>query len=226
MILVAEDLPAPAELTRRSDKHGIALIRSPLDSNTLILELQYFLGNLLADKVILHGVFMEVMGMGVLLSGEAGIGKSELALELISRGHRLIADDAPEFSRIAPDIINGTCPNVLREFLEVRGLGIINVRAMFGDSATKQNKYLRLIIHLEPMDEEDLSQIDRLHGSRQTRDVLGVPIPEIRLPVAPGRNLAVLAEIAVRNHMLTLKGYEAHHDFVSRQQALIDRDEL
>ncbi|NIP73858.1 MAG: HPr kinase/phosphorylase [Gammaproteobacteria bacterium] len=225
LVLVADDQCVPAELTAAADAAGIPLLASALDSDELVTALQYYLGNILAEKIILHGVFMEVMGMGVLLTGEAGIGKSELALELISRGHRLIADDAPEFARVAPDIINGTCPNVLREFLEVRGLGMINVRAMFGDSAIKQNKYLRLIIQLEHMNDEGLLEIDRLRGSRRTSTVLGVEIPEITLPVAPGRNLAVLVEIAVRNHLLALKGYEAHRDFVRRQRNAMNQDE-
>lgn len=225
LVLLADNLRAPDGLAAAADAAGIPLLASALDSDELVTTLQYYLGNMLAEKIILHGVFMEVMGMGVLLTGEAGIGKSELALELITRGHRLIADDAPEFARIAPDIVNGTCPNVLREFLEVRGLGMINVRAMFGDSAIKQNKYLRLIIQLEHMNDEGLREIDRLRGSRRTSTVLGVEIPEITLPVAPGRNLAVLVEIAVRNHLLALKGYEAHRDFVRRQRNAMNQDE-
>jgi HPr kinase/phosphorylase len=164
---------------------------------------------------------MEVMAIGVLITGSSGIGKSELALELISRGHRLIADDAPQFSKIAPDIINGTCPKSLQDFLEVRGLGILNVRELFGDSAIKKNKYLKLIVQLQPMDMKNHSLIDRLEGSYNTRNLLDMNIPEITLPVAPGRNLAVMMECAARNHILRDDGYNATEIFAKRQEKLI-----
>ncbi len=224
IVLICNSKPIPPGFQEASNKHQIPLFVSRLDSNRLITNLQYFLGHLLAEKTTLHGVFMEVIGIGVLLSGESSIGKSELALELITRGHRLIADDAPEFSRIAPDIVSGTCPDVLREFLEVRGLGIINVRAMFGDSAIKSSKYLRLMIRLEHMSDDQLREIDRIQGNRRIVKLLGVDVPELTLPVAPGRNLAVLVETAVRNHILSLKGYEAYREFIKRQQQLLDQD--
>ncbi|HEY4731712.1 MAG TPA: HPr(Ser) kinase/phosphatase, partial [Gammaproteobacteria bacterium] len=148
---------------------------------------------------------------------------SELALELITRGHRLIADDAPEFSRISPDALNGVCPSALSGFLEVRGLGILNIRSMFGDSAIKQNRNLRLIVHLQHMGDEELRKIDRLQGSRQSVTILEVEVPRIILPVAPGRNLAVLVEGAVRDHILHLKGYSAAQDFIDHQQRLISK---
>ena len=226
LVIVANDLKAPADLLDMAERGEIPFLCSRLESHRLITHLQYFMGNLLAEKTTMHGVFMEVMGIGVLLSGESSIGKSELALELITRGHRLIADDAPEFTRVMPDTISGTCPDLLREFLEVRGLGVINVRTMFGDSAIKNTKYLRLVIRLEAMDDERLRGIDRLQGSRSTRKILGVDVPEISLPVAPGRNLAVLVETAVRNHIQNMKGYDACADFVARQhQAIGHSDE-
>ena len=160
--------------------------------------------------------------MGVLLSGDAAVGKSELALALISRGHRLIADDAPEFAQLAPDILNGTCPPLLRDFLEVRGLGILNVRAMFGDSAVRRKKDLHLIIHLKKMSDRELTRIDRLEGSHSVRSIQGVSVPEFTLPVAPGRNLAILVEAAVRHHALRLRGYDAGIDFAERQAHMID----
>lgn len=161
---------------------------------------------------------MDVLGVGVLIMGDSGTGKSELALELVSRGHRLVADDAPEFRKITPDTISGACPLGMTPFLEVRGLGILNVQALFGDSAVKKDKYLRLIVHLEHMSADKLRVIDRLQGDYRIRRVLSVEIPEIRLPVAPGRNLAVLLECAVRNHSLKMQGYNAAEDFCERQQ--------
>jgi len=173
--------------------------------------------------VTLHGVYLEVMSIGVLLTGESGVGKSELALELITRGHRLIADDAPEFSRIAPDIVNGTCPKGLLDFLEVRGLGILNVRELLGAGALRSNKYLRLIIRLERLEGEGLINLDRLEGSYSERRVLGLDFPEIVLPVTAGRNLAVLVECAARNHILRMSGYNSADDFMHRQRALLDK---
>ena len=174
----------------------------------------------------LHGVFMDVLGMGVLIMGDSGTGKSELALELVSLGHRLIADDAPEFSRIASETISGSCPFGMNAFLEVRGLGILNVQALFGDSAIKKDKYLRLIVHLEQMTPERLRKIDRLQGDYRLRNVLGVDIPEIWLPVAPGRNLAVLLECAVRNHSLKIQGYNAADDFCEQQRQAMAKEHI
>lgn len=175
------------------------------------------------QKVTLHGVFMEVMGLGVLLSGASGVGKSELALELLNRGHRLIADDAPAFGRAAAGALLGECPAGLRDFLEVRGLGVINIRSMFSDQAITAQAELKLILHLEAMGGERLVAVDRLRPSRDNVTVLGQAIPRITLPVAPGRNLAILAETAVRSYVLELGGYDAATDFSRRQGKLLRR---
>ncbi len=135
----------------------------------------------------------------------------------------MIADDAPEFSRIAPDILDGKCPSILSDFLEVRGLGLINIRSMFGDSAVKQHKYLQLIIHLKQMTPEELAKMDRLRGSHASRYILGLEIPEVTLPIAPGREMAILVETAARQHILKLKGYNAADAFIARQQAAIEK---
>ena len=149
----------------------------------------------------------------MLITGESGTGKSELALELITRGHRLVADDAPEFTLIAPDVIDGNCPDMLRDLLEVRGLGVLNVREMFGQTAVKPSKYLRLIVHLKPQKLDAPGDgMARLTGDVGYREVLDVQIPCITIPVAPGRNIAVLAEAAVRSHMLKSKGFDPGPD--------------
>jgi HPr kinase/phosphorylase len=220
LVIIAKDLAAPEDLLQAAEKSGIPVLSSRLSGQGTIKNLQYYLSNYFAEKVTLHGVFMEVMGTGVLITGESSIGKSELALELLTRGHRLIADDATEFARSAPDTLNGTCPEMLRDFLEVRGLGILNVRAMFGASSIKQNRNLRLIIVLQDM--EDAIKMDRLHGSKRMRSILDVEIPEITLPVGPGRNLAVLLETAVRNHILHTKGYDASQAFIERQKRRLE----
>jgi HPr kinase/phosphorylase len=169
LIIVVNDVECPAELPGMADDASIALMRSPLPDSQVLDNLQYYSSLFLSEKTTLHGVFLEVLGMGVLLTGDPAVGKSELALDLITRGSRLVADDAPEFTRIAPDIISGNCPPLLREFLEVRGLGILNIRAMFGDSAIKRSKYLRLIVHLKRMSAEQISGMDRLSGAHADR---------------------------------------------------------
>ena len=225
-IIIANDIDIPDDFLSRSNETGLPLYRSSRNSQFLVNNLQYYLSHSIADHTTVHGVFMEVIGIGVLLTGESSVGKSELALELISRGHRLIADDAPEFSRVAPDTLSGTCPPPIKNFLEVRGLGILNIRAMFGDSAIKDSKYLRVIVHLEKMNDEQMRTIDRLRGSHQKNTILGVDVEQVTLPVAPGRNLAVLIEIAVRNHILALKGYHAAEDFIQRQQQFLEQDNV
>jgi HPr kinase/phosphorylase len=220
LVIIAKGLSAPEDLLQAAETSGTPVLSSRLSGQNTIKNLQYYLSNYFAEKVTLHGVFMEVMGTGVLITGESSIGKSELALELLTRGHRLIADDATEFARSAPDTLNGTCPEMLRDFLEVRGLGILNVRAMFGASSIKQNRNLRLIIVLQDM--EDAIKMDRLHGSKRMRSILDVEIPEITLPVGPGRNLAVLLETAVRNHILNTKGYDASQAFIERQKRRLE----
>jgi HPr kinase/phosphorylase len=222
LVIIGDGQKAGEEILQRAKGSSTPIWSSTRPSQYLVEHLQYHLSNLLAKKTTLHGVFMEIMGVGVLIAGDASIGKSELALELVARGHRLVADDAPEFARLAPDILNGRCPPMLEDFLEVRGLGILNIRSMFGDSAIKQNRNLRLIIRLEDMSDAQIRTIDRLQGSRATRTILGVDVPEITLPVAPGRNLAVLAEAAVRNHLLYLKGRDASAEFIARQTRFMD----
>lgn len=217
-VIITDGLLPDQTIIDLANKTHTALFASPMQSQKLITHLQYHLENSLAESMVLHGVFMEVYGMGVLLQGKSGIGKSELALELINRGHRLIADDAPEFSRSAPDTIRGRCPEPLQDFLEVRGLGILNIREMFGDSAIKPNKNLRLIVELYFMRDEQMHQLDRLTGSKQSLTLLDVEIPQVHVPVAPGRNLAVLVEAATRQYIQLLSGYNATEDFMQKQQ--------
>lgn len=207
-----------------AQRSGTPLLGTPVSDEELINQLRYYLTHALAEYITLHGVFIEVLGMGVLLAGEPAVGKSELALDLISRGHRLIADDAPQFARVAPEQIEGRCPEPLRDFLEVRGLGILNIRAMFGEGAVARRKTLNLIIDLKPLDQSILERLDRLSGSLSVTNVLGVAVPRFTMPVAPGRNLAILVEAAVRHQILRIRGYDAGADFIDRQARAIADD--
>ncbi|MEV8522053.1 HPr(Ser) kinase/phosphatase [Dyella marensis] len=217
-MIVTKDQAIPSDLREVAEETNTPLWISSKRGHELFTWMQYHLARMLAPKVTLHGVFLEVFSIGVLITGESGSGKSELALELISRGHRLVADDATEFTLIAPDVIDGTCPELLQDLLEVRGLGVLNVREMFGHTAVKPSKYLRLVVHLKPMREgEDTDGLTRLTGDVGHRDIFEVPVPMITIPVAPGRNLAVLVEAAVRNHMLKSKGIDPAQTFIDRQ---------
>jgi HPr kinase/phosphorylase len=217
-IVFANGPKIPAELIDIANEKNTPLFQSDLESGDLIDAVRFYIADLLSEKITLHGVFMEVMGCGVLITGESSIGKSELALELITRGHRLVADDAAIFSRIGPSLLDGSCPEVLKDFMEVRGLGVLNIRAMYGENAIKSNKHLRLAIHLERMTQDNQQQLDRLYGSRSIKTILDVPVTEIKLPVASGRNLAVMVEAAVRNHILIENGHNSSDDFIKRQQ--------
>lgn len=215
-LLLASGGEAGDDLEELAGDAGIPVLRSSRPGWELVSTLQYEITRILAPSVVIHGVFMEVFTIGVLITGDAGAGKSELALELLTRGHRLIADDSPEFTQMTPDIIDGTCPEVLRDCLEVRGLGVLNVRRMFGDAAVKTNKFLRLILHLHQPGAGAETQTDRLAGEAGTRRVLESEVPRILLPVLPGRNLAVIAEAAVRNFMLKMKGFDSGAEFLRR----------
>ncbi|MHB1941737.1 MAG: HPr(Ser) kinase/phosphatase [Acidiferrobacteraceae bacterium] len=221
LVILADCGAIPPDFIAASEARSMPLLSSPLPSPRVIHDLQYYLARALAERVTMHGVYMEVMSMGVFITGESGIGKSELALELLSRNHRLIGDDAVEFSRLGTDDLEGRCPDLLNDFLEVRGLGILNVRAMFGDTAVRRAKTLHLIVRLEELASYHTVAIDRLQAEQLTRTILGVQIPEVVLFVGPGRNLAVLVETATRNHILRTRGINPLEEFMKRQQELM-----
>lgn len=220
-VIVANGKAVPAELKAGAERAGLALFSTPQPSPVVIDHLQHYLTRALAVRITLHGVYIEVMGMGLLITGESGIGKSELALELLSRGHRLIADDAVEFIRVGPDIIVGQCLHGLSDYLEVRGLGILDVRMMFGETAVRHKKKLHLIVRLESLKRKRLASIDRLQAQQKMHRILDVAIPEVALFVAPGRNLAVLLETAARSHILRTWGINPLEQFMERQQAIM-----
>ncbi len=225
-IIMADGLPVPDKLIEFANKGHVPLLSCKTHSNEVVDIARFYLHELFSDKKIVHGVFMEVLGTGVLITGESSVGKSELALDLISRGHRLVADDAPELTRIGPDILDGRSPSLLRDFMEVRGLGVLNIREMYGNNALKMNKHLRLIVHMVRLSKTELAQIDRLEGARRMQSILGVSIPEVQLPVAPGRNLSVLVEAAVRNYILRHSGYDATEELIHLQQLAINSNQV
>ena len=222
-VIVADDVKPPDFVVTACQRYETPLILSPKPSSALIDLLRIYLSSRLADTTNLHGVFMDVLGMGVLITGDSGVGKSELALELISRGHGLVADDVVEMARIAPTTIEGRCPGMLRDFLEVRGLGLLNIRTIFGETASRRKMKLKLIVHLQkPASGQDAP---RLPLDAQTQEVLGVAVRKVVIPVAAGRNLAVLLEAAVRNTILQFRGIDSMQDFVERQRRVMLDDD-
>lgn len=220
-IIMADNCEVPSMVRSICEATNVALLSSPLASASVIDQLRLYLSRQLAEKISLHGVFMDVLGLGVFITGDSGAGKSELALELISRGHGLVADDVVEFSRIAPTVLEGRCPELLQDYIEVRGLGVLNIRTIFGETACRRKMRLRLVVYLQrrlPGHDDPT----RLPIHLETQDILGVPVPRSILPVAAGRNLAVLLEAAVRSTILHLRGVDSTQEFIDRQQRAID----
>ena len=221
-LVISRDQACPEDLRLAAEESDTPLWVSPRRGHELLNHIQYKLARTLAPRITLHGVFMEIYSIGVLITGESGSGKSELALELITRGHRLVADDAPEFTQIAPDVLDGTCPDLLQDMLELRGLGVLNIRQMFGDTAVKRNKYLRMIVHLSKPTPGSKTGIERLTGDLGARRVLDLDVPMITVPVMAGRNLAVLTEAATRMHILRSKGIDPAAAFLARHSHFLE----
>ncbi|HEY7986988.1 MAG TPA: HPr(Ser) kinase/phosphatase [Methylophilaceae bacterium] len=224
-VVVANGEKPPTTLLQAADTKNTPLFTSPMQSPRLMDLLSHYLAHAVAESKSFHGVFLEVQGFGVLIKGDASIGKSELALELITRGHRLVADDVADYFRTSPDRLEGRCPALLQDFLEVRGLGVLNIREMFGDNAVKPTKPLDIIVQLEMADKAAAEPLDRLKMKSQSEIILGVKIPKVTIPVAAGRNLAVLVEAAVRNHVLLMRGFNSSRQFVQRQAREIKRSQ-
>ena len=217
-VIVCEGIAVPPLLAHAARRAGTPLLTATQPSQHVINVLRPYMQRELGEVTTLHGVFLDVLEIGVMITGDSSIGKSELALELISRGHGLVADDAVELQQIGPETIQGRCPPMLRDFLEVRGLGVLNIRSIFGETAVRPRKALRLIVHLE-VPTGGYEPRDRLASHQGTVNILGVEIPNVTLAVAPGRNLAVLVEAAVRNHILITRGIDSTREFIARQEA-------
>ena len=221
-LIVADACAIPASVREACEKADTALFSTPQSAAVVIDLLRIWLSRQLAETVELHAVMMDVLGMGVLITGDSGVGKSELALELISRGHGLVADDLVEIASVAPNALEARCPAMLRDFLEVRGLGVLNIRTIFGETACRRKMALKLAVNLV-RPQKGMAEIDRLPLGAETQKILGVPVRRVNIPVAAGRNLAVLLEAAVRSTILLLRGIDSTQEFVERhKQALGD----
>ena len=217
-VIVADGVAPPQPLVDAATRTRTPLFTSPLPAPRVIEQLARYLAKALAETVERHGVLMDVLGLGVLITGESGVGKSELGVELISRGHGLVADDVVQLSRIAANALEGRCPPMLKDFIEVRGLGLLNIRTIFGETAVRRKMKLRLIAHLEKPVPGGGDPSERLPLAELSEEILGVTVRKVIIPVAAGRNLAVLVEAAVRNEILKLRGIDSTAEFLARQK--------
>jgi HPr kinase/phosphorylase len=223
VIIVADEQAPPDRLVAMCDRAEIPLFVTRESAGHVIDVVRAYLSHLFADRTTRHGVFMDILGLGVLLTGESGLGKSELGLELISRGHGLVADDAVDLYRISQTALEGRCPDLLLNLLEVRGIGLLDIKAIFGETAVRRKMRLRLIVHLvrkETMERD----FERLPYEPLYDEILGIPVRKVVIAVDAGRNLAVLVEAAVRNTVLQLRGIDTYREFVERHQRAMEKD--
>jgi HPr kinase/phosphorylase len=213
-VLITGGFTPPVELVLEAERARVPLLKTTTPTPTAIAKLDSILEDSLAERTILHAVLMDVLGLGVLISGESGIGKSECALDLIVRGHRLVADDTVEVRRRQEAILIGTCPELTRHHMELRGLGVINVKDLFGIASTRSSKRVELIVQLERWD--PAREYERLGLDDSFFEILGLRVPLIRMPVAPGRNIAILVEVAARNQLLRSRGHHAARALAER----------
>jgi len=221
VLIVADNQPAPEALVALCERSHIPLFSTHESAAFVIDVLRAYLSKHFAERHTMHGVFMDILGLGVLITGESGLGKSELGLELISRGHGLVADDAVDLYRINQTTIEGRCPELLQNLLEVRGIGLLDIKAIFGETAVRRRMRLKLMVHLvrrETMERE----YDRLPHETLSQDVLGIPVRKTVIQVVAGRNMAVLVEAAVRNTILQLRGVNTYEEFVQRQRRAME----
>ena len=224
-IIAAGGVSIPESLSTLALSTQTPILCSERSSLEIMWRLRPYLWRVLAPTDSMHGVLLDVLGMGVMITGESGVGKSELALELVSRGHGLVADDVVELNRIAPETLEGHCPEILRDFLEVRGLGMLNIRIIFGETAVRRRKNLNLIVHLKKANSSDFNALERLPIENVNENIMGLSIRKVIIHVAAGRNLAVLVEAAVRNYVLQLRGINSTKDFLERHEQEMENKE-
>ena len=224
VIIAADGVAPPDRLVAMCDRAEIPLFVTADSAGHVIDIVRAYLAQLFADRITRHGVFMDILGLGVLLTGESGLGKSELGLELISRGHGLVADDAVDLYKVSQSALEGRCPDLLLNLLEVRGIGLLDIKAIFGETAVRRKMRLKLIVHLvrkETMERE----FERLPYEPLYEDILGIPVRKVVITVDAGRNLAVLVEAAVRNTILQLRGIDTYQEFIARHQKAMEHGE-
>ncbi|WP_028548963.1 HPr(Ser) kinase/phosphatase [Paenibacillus sp. UNC451MF] len=221
-ILISRGLDVPIELLAAANDFQIPVLRTKVSTTILASRITGFLENKLAPSTTIHGVLVDVYGIGMLISGSSGIGKSETALELVKRGHRLIADDAVEIRQTADHILNGNAPELIRHLLEIRGVGIINVMTLFGAGAVRNVKKISVVVKLETWQQE--KQYDRLGLDEETTRIIDTDIPLVTIPVRPGRNLAVIIEVAAMNFRLKRMGYNAALQFTNKLTESLSED--
>ena len=219
-VIVAHGMPISPEMARAAERNQVTVLTTEQSTSEFVAQLIISLNQELAPRTTMHGVLMEIHGEGVLITGESGVGKSENAMALLSRGHRLVADDAIEIRRTSTDALIGTAPEMIRYFMEIRGIGLIDARHMFGIGAVKQEQAIDLVVRFEPWDEEKI--YDRLGDETQYTEILGVSVPYFVIPVRPGRNLAAILELAAMNNRERKMGYNAAQVLVERHDSLVD----
>lgn len=220
-VMITMGLEGPAELPAEAERAGVPLLRTAHATPVAIARLTTLLEDQMAPRETRHGVLMDILGLGVFITGESGIGKSECALDLIGRGHRLVADDAVEIRCRGESILIGTCPELTRHHVEIRGLGLVNVTDLFGVSSTRSSKRVELVVQLERWEAD--REYDRLGLETAAVEILGVPVPLVTMPVAPGRNLAMLVEVAARNQLLRSRGRHAARLLAERLERRLER---
>ena len=216
-VLITGGFTPPPELVDEAARARVPLLKTPVATPTAIAKLSSLLEDSLAERTMIHAVLMDVLGLGVLIAGESGIGKSECALDLIVRGHRLVADDTVEVRRRQETILIGTCPELTRHHMELRGLGVINVKELFGIASTRSSKRVELVVQLERW--VPTREYERLGLDDVFHEILGLRVPLLKMPVAPGRNIAILVEVAARNQLLRQRGHHAARELADRLEA-------
>ena len=223
-VLITGGFTPPAELVAEAERARLPLLKTAIATPTAIAKLSSILEDSLAERTMIHAVLMDVLGLGVLIAGESGIGKSECALDLIVRGHRLVADDTVEVHRRQETILIGACPELTRHHMELRGLGVINVKELFGIASTRSSKRLELVVQLERW--VPTREYERLGLDDAYFDILGLRVPLLSMPVAPGRNIAILVEVAARNQILRQRGHHAARALADRLEASLREQSL
>ncbi len=224
VLIVADGQTAPDTLLSMCERAQMPIFVTPESAAFVIEVLRAYLSKHFADRTSMHGVFMDILGLGVMITGESGLGKSELGLELISRGHGLVADDAVDLYRINQTTIEGRCPDLLQNLLEVRGIGLLDIKAIFGETAVRRKMRLKMIVHLVRRETLEY-EYERIPYEPLTQDVLGIPVRKVIIQVEAGRNIAVLVEAAVRNAILQLRGINTYQEFVERQRKAMEQED-